>query len=242
VVHPGTYGVQEGERLSAVLLRAGGLRSDAYPYGAILGRSQIEQLEEQQRAELIRRLQEQGSALRLLPENDDEQRSAKEASLAQWKVSLEKLENTPSQGRQVIHIGGDIHRWANTSADVQVRAGDSIFIPKTPNFVVVNGAVYNPTAVTHKPGKSAEWYLNQAGGPDTTANKNGIFVVRADGSVVGRSGNLFSGGAKDVELRPGDMVVVPEKAYSGTTRWKNTLQAAQLVSAIGIAIQVARGF
>ncbi|MEY2414437.1 MAG: hypothetical protein QOD84_3043, partial [Acidobacteriaceae bacterium] len=33
VVHPGTYGIQEGERLSSVLERAGGFRTDAYPYG-----------------------------------------------------------------------------------------------------------------------------------------------------------------------------------------------------------------
>jgi hypothetical protein len=38
------------------------------------------------------------------------------------------------------------------------------------------------------------------------------------------------------------MLVVPEKAFSGTTRWKSTLQMAQLVSAAGIAIQVAKGF
>jgi hypothetical protein len=74
------------------------------------------------------------------------------------------------------------------------------------------------------------------------ANKKAIFVIRADGSVTGGDGGLFSGGVEDAELRPGDMVVVPQKAFSGTTRWKNTLQVAQLVSAVGIAVQVARGF
>jgi hypothetical protein len=38
------------------------------------------------------------------------------------------------------------------------------------------------------------------------------------------------------------MVMVPEKAFSGTTRWKSTLEAAQLAYAIGIAIQVGRSF
>jgi hypothetical protein len=74
------------------------------------------------------------------------------------------------------------------------------------------------------------------------ANKKAIFVIRADGSVVGGSGGMFSGGALESALRPGDMVVVPEKAYSGTTRWKSTLQAAQLATAVGIAVQVARSF
>lgn len=74
------------------------------------------------------------------------------------------------------------------------------------------------------------------------ANKKAMFVIRADGSVVGNSGGLFSGGAADAELRAGDMVVVPQKAFSGTTRWKNTLQVAQLATAVGIAVQVARSF
>ena len=53
---------------------------------------------------------------------------------------------------------------------------------------------------------------------------------------------MFNGGALDAELRPGDMVMVPEKAFSGSSKWKNAVQSAQVVSAIGIAVQVARSF
>src|SRR5207245_8749345 len=113
---------------------------------------------------------------------------------------------------------------------------------KNSNFCMADVSVYNPTAVTYKPGKSAGWYLNQAGGPTAMANKRAIFVIRADGSVVGGKGGLFSGGALDTGLQPGDMVVVPDKAFGGGLTWRNTLQVAQLVSAVGIAVQVARGF
>ena len=74
------------------------------------------------------------------------------------------------------------------------------------------------------------------------ANKKALFVIRGDGSVMGGSGGVFTGGVESAALQPGDMVVMPQKAYSSNTRWKNTLQVAQLVSAAGIAIQVARGF
>jgi hypothetical protein len=74
------------------------------------------------------------------------------------------------------------------------------------------------------------------------ANKKAVFVVRADGSVVGGSGGMWSGGALSTELRPGDLVMVPEKAFSGTDKWKTLLQASQLTSAVGIGIQVARSF
>jgi hypothetical protein len=53
---------------------------------------------------------------------------------------------------------------------------------------------------------------------------------------------MWGGGGLATELRPGDMVMVPEKALGGTDKWKTILQTSQLVSAVGIGIQVARGF
>ena len=244
VMHPGSYGIQEGERLSSILTRAGGLRGDAYPYGAILEREQIRSLAEKTRADLIRQVQDQQVAFKLIPDTGDpEEKLAKDATVQQWRATLEQLENTPPEGRMVIHISKDIHKWANTAADIEVRAGDTLYIPKTPNYVMVNGQVYNPTAISYRPGKSAGWYLHQAGGPTNMASKKAIIVVRADGSVVGGSGGgLFAGDALTAELRPGDMVFVPEKSLGGTSVWKNSLQTAQLMSSIAIAVSVIHGF
>jgi protein involved in polysaccharide export with SLBB domain len=242
VVHPGTYGIQDGERLSSIIERAGGFRSDAYPYGAIFQRTQVRELEEKNHEQLMREIHGQEASLRQAPDTDDDQRRAKAAALQQWEATLKELENTPPSGRMVIHVSSNTKRWANTSADIQVRAGDSIYIPKKSNTVIVDGSVYNPTAITYKSGRNAGWYLRQAGGPNNMANKKGIFVIRADGSVVGGAGGLFSGGFERAELRPGDMVVVPEKAFSANTRWRSIMEGAQLAYAVGIAIQVARSF
>jgi len=236
VVHPGTYGIHEGERLSSMLERVGGLRPGAYAYGAILQRVQVRQLEEGTRAQLISNVQAEGASLQ---SGGD---PSKAAAAAQWQATLRQLQNTPPTGRLVVHISNDINRWKNTPADVELRAGDVLIIPKQPNFVMINGAVYNPTAITFRSGKSAGWYLSQAGGPTTVANKKAIFVIRANGSVVGNSGGMWSGSVLSTELRPGDMIVVPEKALGGSNAWRNILQASQLVSSVGIAVQVARGF
>jgi protein involved in polysaccharide export with SLBB domain len=241
VMHPGEYGIQEGERLSSVLARAGGLRADAYPYGAILERSQLRELAEKTRADLIRRVREEQVSFKLIPDvGDPEDKLSKDATIQQWRATLEQLENTPPQGRLVIHVSRDVRKWANTSADIEVRAGDTLFIPKAPNYVMVNGQVYNPTAVSYRPGKSAGWYLRQGGGPTNMANKKAIVVVRADGSVIGGTGSgaWFMGDVLTAELRPGDMVFVPEKALGGTLVWKNTLQTAQLLSSVAIAVSV----
>jgi protein involved in polysaccharide export with SLBB domain len=242
VMRPGTYGIHEGEKLSSVLARAGGFRADAYPYAAVLERTQVRELEEKNRADLIRRVKSEGDSLSFIPEADPNQKMAKEAALAQWQTAIAKLQSTPPIGRLVVHISSDVKRWANTPADLQVRAGDVLLVPKQPNFVMVDGAVYNPTAITFRPGRNAEWYLRQAGGPTQMANRKAVFVVRADGSVVGGSGGMFGGGALSTELRPGDLVMVPEKAVGGTSKWKTTLEASQLVYSIGVAIQVAKSF
>ena len=242
VVHPGTYGIQEGERLSSVLARAGGLRSDAYPYGAIFERAQVRELAEKNRVDLLQRTEQEGAGLRAAPETDPETKGAKYAAMMQWQTAVEHLENTPATGRMVIHISKDTRRWQNTTSDIVLRAGDSIYIPKVPTSIMVDGSVYNSTAVTYKPGKNTAWYLKQSGGPTNMANKKAIFVIRADGSVVAGGGGLISGGVESAELRPGDMVVVPEKALSANSKWKTALETSQLVYAAGIAIQVARSF
>jgi protein involved in polysaccharide export with SLBB domain len=235
VVHPGTYGIQDGEHLGDVLARAGGLRPDAYPYGAIFERVEIRALEEKNRAQLIARAKQEGGTFNIA---DDP--AGREASLAQYRDTLEKLQATPPVGRMVIHIAGK--SWRGTAADPLLRNGDSVYIPKKPNFVMVQGSVYNQTAISFHPGKSAGWYLQQAGGATSAGDKKKIFIIRADGTVASGQKGAFTGGALEAAMQPGDMIVVPAKAMGGGFKWRQTLEVAQLVSAVGIAVQVARGF
>jgi protein involved in polysaccharide export with SLBB domain len=223
--------------LSDVLERAGGFRADAYPYGAIFERQQVKEIEQKHRQQLIADTKAQGADFGALGEGI----AGKQASVLQWQQTLETLETTPAVGRVIIHISRD-PAWIHTAADIQLRAGDSIYIPKKPNFVLIEGAVYNTTGVSFRPGKSAGWYLRQAGGPTSAGERKNIFILRADGTVVGGKKGMFSGGALEAPMQPGDMIVVPTKALGGGFKWRDTLQVAQLVSAVGIAVQVARGF
>jgi len=232
VKHPGTYGIHPGERLSSVLERAGGFQPEAYPYGAALTRTQVRQLESQAQTEMIVRVKEAQTNFALLPENDARQKQAKEQAIQQWQSSLDQLTTNPPVGRVAIRISSDINRWKNTVADVEVRAGDTLVVPKQPGFVMVTGQVFNPTAVSYRPGKSAKWYLGQSGGPTQMANKRSIFVIRADGSVMGMKGSVWSGGTLSAQLRPGDTVVVPEKAIVGGVQWQTVFLAAQVAASV----------
>jgi protein involved in polysaccharide export with SLBB domain len=232
VQNPGTYGIRPGERLSSILRRSGGFQAGAYPYGAILRRVQVQELEVRDQDQMILRVKDEQSNLQLLPDGDPDKKKAKDKALEQWQIALEQLSSNPPSGRVAIRISADIGQWENTVADVDVRAGDSIEIPKKPSYVMITGQVFNPTAVSYRPGKSAQWYLGQSGGPTQLADKKAIFVIRGDGSVLGSKQGIWSGDSLSAELRPGDTVVVPEKAIGGGLQWQTVFLAAQVASSI----------
>ena len=140
--------------------------------------------------------------------------------------------------RVTIRISPQIDHWKNTPADIEVAAGDILVIPKRPSYVMVTGQVFNPTAVSYRPGRSAKWYLSQSGGPNAVANKKAIFVIRADGSVIGAKGGMFSGDPLSPALQPGDTVVVPEKAFGGGVKWETVLLSAQTAASVSSAILI----
>ncbi len=235
VIHPGSYGIRPGEKLSSVLMRAGGFGPGAYPYGAVLMRTEVQKLEQRSYGELVQRIREQQTSLKLTATStsDPDQKLSAESALVQWQTALDNLMTSPPTGRVTIQISSNIHSWANSSRDITVRAGDVLLVPKRPSYVLVQGQVYGPTAVAYRPGRSARWYLTQAGGTTNMANRRAIFVIRADGTVVGSHGATWlTGDAMSVSLQPGDMVVAPEKALGGPPIWKTLFQNAQVLSSI----------
>jgi protein involved in polysaccharide export with SLBB domain len=244
LMYPGTYGIQAGEKLSAVLERAGGFRKGAYPAGAILERVQVREIEEKNRQQLIARIQSTSANFKAGSATGQEQLAMMQAMQQQQQQVLAALRSQPVPGRLVINISADISKWKNTTADIELRDGDVLFVPKYPNLVVVSGQVYNSSAITYTPGKSAEWYLKQAGGPTELANKKGIFLIRANGSVVGggSSRGWWGGGVLSTRLQPGDSIVVPDKIIGGSMVWKNLMTTAQLMSSVALTAGVASTF
>ena len=245
IVHPGAYGIRPGERLSSVLKRAGGFSSAAYPYGAVLLRSEVQKLEQRSYGELIQRVREQQTAVRLTAASslDPDQKASAESALVQWQSTLDNLMTSPPTGRVTIQISSNMKNWQNTSRDITVRAGDVLVVPKRPSYVLVQGQVYGATAVAYRPGKSAKWYLTQAGGTTNMANKKATFVIRANGTVVGSHSSFWvSGEGLNVALQPGDMVVVPEKALGGPPVWKAVFQNAQVMSSIATSAILAAAY
>ena len=161
----------------------------------------------------------------------------------QQQQVLASLRGHASSGRLGIKISPELSQWEKTPADVAMRAGDRLSIPKRPDFVLVSGQVYNATGITFKPGKDARWYLRQAGGVTRDGDKGNIFIVHADGSVVGSQGStLFGNSVLDLRLHPGDSIVVPEKVMGGSQIWRNLIGTAQIMSSVALTGAVAGAF
>ena len=146
-----------------------------------------------------------------------------------------------SDGATCHSHSSDIDAWAGTSADIEVRRGDVLRIPKQPGFVLVSGQVYNASAITFAPGKSAGWYLQHAGGSTSAANRKEIFVIRANGSVVGRrSGEWYE---PDVLVDPAATRRCSGRAAEDHTAHRCSgeicLSTAQIASSIAITAAVA---
>jgi protein involved in polysaccharide export with SLBB domain len=240
VNYPGTYGIVEGERLSSVLQRAGGFREDAYPRGAVLSREDVRKLNEKARDTLIDRVQS------MIPDVKDPTAAMGVVSAAQnqQEQMIRRLKATAPSGRQVIKISANISSWANTPADIELRPGDEIVIPKYPTFVTVQGQVNSPSAITYVPGKNAEWYFRRAGGHTPAASMKDLFVIRADGTVLGRgsSSGFWSGKVTNTVMYPGDTVVVPEKIITGSSAWRTLLQTVQVMSSVAVTAGVLSNF
>lgn len=238
---PGVYGIRPGEHLSSLLKRAGGLLPTAYARAAVFERNDVRELQQKSRQELIQRLEQESTVVKTAASTTGTEEAAlQQAAIQQRQRVLDGLRKAPVSGRLVIHLRADRKGFLGSADDIELRAGDSLTIPKQPGAVVVVGQVYNANALTYTPGRNAGWYLSSAGGVTQLANKGAIFIIRADGSVTGgKQGGLWSGGVLSARMGPGDTIVVPEKPVLGSNRLKNVLSVAQIASSAALVAAVA---
>jgi protein involved in polysaccharide export with SLBB domain len=238
---PGVYGIRPGEHLSALVKRAGGFLPTAYPRAAVFERTEVRELQQKSRQEMIQRLEQESTVVKTSASTSGTEEAAlQQAAVLQRERVLEALRRAPVSGRLVIHLRSDRKGFEVSLYDIELRAGDSLTIPKQPGAVLVIGQVYNSNALTYTPRRNAGWYLSRAGGPTQLANRGAIFIVRADGSVTGgKQGGLWSGSVLSSAMGPGDTIVVPEKPVLGSSTLKNVLTVAQIASSAALVAAVA---
>jgi len=193
------------ERLSDLVNKAGGPTNLAYLRGAKLTR--VASAGEKKRM---------GDVIRLMS------RQLGEAMIDSLGIGVE----------DTFTVGIDLEKALTNpkgSADLVLREGDVVFIPKNNNTVTINGAVMVPNTVSYMKGKNVDYYLNQAGGYSDNARKSKKFIVYMNGQVTKVKGS----GKKQIE--PGCEIIVPGKAKK-KGNIANILGYATSFSSLGMMI------
>ncbi len=225
-VFPGTYSFSEGERLSSVIERAGGLTEEAYPSGTVFLRESVKEIQRERKEEYINRLEEDiltMGTLSLETALDPSQAVLLQQTLSTKKELVAKLRASVPTGRMVVKIS-DVMLLPSSDYDVVLKPGDRLIVGKKPDSVNVMGEVYNPNALLVEKGKDVGYYLSLVGGPTDTADKKQLYIVKADGTVISKKQEKFGlfnwdmlenrwtwGSFNSIELDPGDTIIVPKK-------------------------------
>ena len=206
ILFGGSYAMtSREERLSDLINKAGGTTNYAYLRGAKLTR--VATAGEKKRM---------GDVIRLMS------RQLGEAMMDSLGIRVEDH----------FTVGIDLEKaLANpgSTADIVLREGDVISIPKNNNTVTINGAVMVPNTVSYIAGKNIDYYLNQAGGYSENAKKSKKFIVYMNGQVTKVKGS----GKKQIE--PGCEIIVPSKAKK-RNNIGNILGYATTFSTLGMMV------
>ncbi len=255
VLFPGEYTFSDGDRLHALIEKAGGLTKQAYPFGASFYRESVKKVQKHRLKNYISKLeediltmssQEAGKTL------DKDQAAILKQTLDSRKQLVEKLKKARPTGRMVISLP-EILADPSSPANLELRAGDRLVIRKRPDSINVMGEVYNPTAVFAEKSKTVRHYLDEVGGITPNGDRKQIYVVKANGSVISKGQDTFFGmttwdsgkhrwvtGFESVRLDPGDTIVVPKKVdvYPWMKRTKDITQILYQI-AVGAGVIVA---
>lgn len=207
---PGEYVLPSGAKITDLIAAAGGLIEGADLRAAQFSRDSV-------RAVQLARWEQMAARTRQTFERNLEDRvnsaRSKEAfsariQLEQVQASLERLRVSQASGRIILPFMQD--DFPDSDANLILETGDSLVVPRATNTITVQGHVFNPITVVFGESVSTDDLIDRAGGLTETADKERLYVVRADGQVasVEQRGGRFR---LDTPLLAGDVVLVPPR-------------------------------
>ena len=243
VAVPGVYQMTAGESLQTLLARAGGPTSNAYLFGTAFYREQVRIEQEANLEKAANRLETQvrnaqskaAANTRSLVDANVAQ-AQREAEMASAREAIARLRQLKPTGRITFALDPRERSFGRLPA-IKLENGDRLVIPAKVEFVNIFGAVNAEASPLWRPNSRVNDYLKTAG-LTLDADKDNIFILRVDGSVVSRGSFGWAfGGFGGTEVMPGDSIVVPEK-FDKETAWtkftQGTREWAQIFANFGL--------
>lgn len=191
VLYPDIYAIQKkDEKISDLILRAGGMTPLAYMDGATLLRKvQLSEAEIELRKQTI-------ADLSLANPNNQ--------SIQVTEISPEKEEAIGISLRRILENPG-------SDDDMILQEGDLIRIPKRLETVRIQGEVLYPTSVKFR-GNGLRSYISKSGGFTKKSSRSKAYVLYANGSVDRTRRFLFVNVYPRIE--PGSEIIVPQRVMN----------------------------
>ena len=165
---------------------------------------------------------------------------ALEKNIADTSGSVRKLEQDLQREYDKIPLDIPmILRAPGSIADLVLRAGDELYLPKFDGQVKISGAVLMATQVPYREGNSMKDYLNEAGGFSSRAWRRKAYVVYANGKAATTSHFLFF--KSFPKVLPGSEVVVPSKPEVKKTSTAEVIGISSAIASLaGVVIALLR--
>ncbi len=207
VRYPGKYAIEQGEKLSSVILRAGGFLPNAFVEGGVFTREEIRLLQEKRLEESLDRLNDQ-----IVKSSADAQGLGEEKDGALKKLqAVKQLEKQAKSNRPIgrvsLNLYYDLNRFMNSTYDLVLKDKDMLYIPSINDTVSVVGEVLNQNTFVYDGELNTDDYLAKAGGITELAHEEYIYIVKANGETQKYESNYFWG--NDKKIFKGDTIVVP---------------------------------
>ncbi|HEY9257668.1 SLBB domain-containing protein [Chitinophaga sp.] len=190
VVYPGQYTiVNKGEHISDLIARAGGLKAEAFPEGAVLLRKTY--------------INSADSALL------DSKLSLFYSKLED-SSSVASVRSMMERKYQLLGINlADILKKHGSKYDILLEEGDVLKIPKRLQTVQLLGEIYFPKKIRYDNSYAFRDYIRGAGGFTSSALKRRSYIVYPNGDVKSTRKIFFFN--KYPKVKPGAEVYVPSK-------------------------------
>lgn len=201
VMFSGTYTLtKRNARLTDLLQAAGGATDLAYIKGAkLMRRTNQAERERMQAAYQMALEQQQQNLMELAASNNS-------SNIVQMGEQTKQSQLQKFQVPDTYPVGIELDeaiKNPESDANMVLREGDQLILPRYNATVKINGAVMYPNTVAYEKGKSPKYYINAAGGFAQNARKSNAYIIYMNGMV-----SKVSNGAK---VRPGCEIVVPSK-------------------------------
>jgi len=204
---PGTYSIKDGDTILSIIERAGGLKDNAYPFGAVFTRVDVAKIQKNgflKSAEIL----ERAMADSVMSVNSN----SEPASYALVREFITKLRGLEPTGRQVVEIDTYMLK-SDPALNFTVHDGDDLFVPKRTNSISVMGEVVNQSTHLYRNDLEIYDYIELSGGLGPIADKSRIYIIQSNGQSIALENKLF-GRNSSYALLPGSTIFISQKIDS----------------------------